>query len=123
MFFLLVGDAMAKDLVVNQQICDQMVIDHTPDADVAYKPSEDMGPPADIGGTKQIQLPKEIKIPISVDTQKYMGALGNPANSGLDYADLGSVVVHDDGRVYYNGQPLFDEDQQAIKEACKKLKG
>jgi len=50
-----------------------------------------------------------------------MGALGNPANSGLDYADLGSVVVHDDGRVYYIGQPLFDEDNTAIKEACKKL--
>lgn len=118
------SDVFANDLVVTKKMCEQLVIDHTPDADVAYKPDQDldMGPPADIGGTRQIKLPEEIRVPINVDLQKYMGSVGNPPLAGLDYGELGSVVVHSDGRMYYNGQPLFDEDAYAIKEACRKLK-
>lgn len=121
---LLCNPAAAGNLTVNKEFCDQFVIEHTPDEDVNYKPdaSGDIGPPADLGGPLTIKLPKTVTVPINIDAQRYMGSLGNPANSFLDYANLGYVTMHDDGRIYFNGQPLFHEDEQAIKQACQKLR-
>ncbi len=119
------SNALAKEIVVNKEFCDFYVIEHVPDADVEYKSdtSGDMGPPGDIGGALNVKMPKSISIPIQIDTSQYMGSLGNPANSFLDYAQLGFVKVKEDGRIYFNGQPLFHEDEFAVKEACRKLRG
>jgi hypothetical protein len=116
-------DSQAHEILVTQEMCDQMV-EAIPDSDVAYKPDTtgEMGPPADLGGPLSIKLPKRVSIPINIDTSKYMGSLGNPPGSSLNAAEMGSVTFHDDGRIYYNGQPLFHEEEFAIKEACKKLK-
>lgn len=36
-------------------------------------------------------------------------------------SELGKVIFHQDGRIYYNGQPLFSEDHFKIKQACQKI--
>ena len=46
-----------------------------------------------------------------------------PANAGQYVADAknGKVTV-EDGKAYFNGQPLATGNQNAIAEACKALK-
>jgi len=123
--FWISGEVLAREIVITKEFCDFYVIEHVPDADVEYKPdsSDDIWPPADIGGALNVKMPKSIRIPIQIDTSKYMGSLGNPADSFLDYAELGYVKVNEDGRIYFNGQPLFHEDEFAVKQACRKLRG
>lgn len=50
-----------------------------------------------------------------------MKALDNPKNNFLDYAELGYVEMKEDGRIYFNDQPLFNEDNFALIQACKEL--
>lgn len=75
LFILMQAHAIARDVEVTREMCDQLVTEHTPDADVAYKPQDDsnFGPPADLGGAIVIKPPKTIKIPIKFDIAKYMG--------------------------------------------------
>ena len=45
----------------------------------------------------------------------------NQKNVFVNEGELGSVEVHMDGRLYYNGQPLFDEHEAQIRKACENL--
>lgn len=50
------------------------------------------------------------------------GQLKKPSQSYVDDAEVGRVTFHlKDHRLYFNGQPLFDEDRQKIKETCRKI--
>src|SRR3990167_8606504 len=119
-WILLLAESASAKVVVTKEICDQIMIDAVPDADVNYKPDEDPDmPPADLGGSIQIKLPKKITIPVNVDLHKYMEGVRNPRGTSLDYGEVGEIVVHDDGRLYFNGQPLFHEDEYKIKQACR----
>lgn len=121
---LSVAQAAHAKVVVNKEICDQIMIDATPEADVAYKPDEDPNvPPADIGGSIKIKPPTQINIPVYIDLQKYTGGGVIPPSSNQNSGDVGNIVVHSDGRIYFNGQPLFHEDEYMIKQACRELQG
>ena len=92
-----------------------------PAPDVAYKPGVDVYgrrvAPADLGGGSPIKLPKEITIDIGIDLEEKYGLGAGGTYTGT--ADIGKVKVKD-GRVTFNGQPLGDQEQQAIAEACRK---
>ena len=48
--------------------------------------------------------------------------LNMKSQSYLDYAEIGEFTFNlKDNRLYFNGQPLFDEDREQIKEMCRKL--
>lgn len=55
-------------------------------------------------------------------TGKTLAELGvsNQKTTFVEKASVGSVEVHMDGRAYFNGQPLFNEEQAALKEACRR---
>lgn len=55
-------------------------------------------------------------------TGKSLAALG-VSDLKIPYvkeASVGSVVFYLDGRAYFEGQPLFNQDQAQIKEACRR---
>lgn len=95
---------------------------HVPAADVAYRPGVDVDgkdvAPADIGGGVKIELPKEFEIPITVDLQKKLGIPSNPALFQTDHFKVGTVTYRD-GRAYFNGQPLQDEEAARLSELCQ----
>ncbi|ARN84166.1 hypothetical protein [Candidatus Nucleicultrix amoebiphila] len=39
----------------------------------------------------------------------------------INYADIGTVKVKENGEIYFNDQPLFNEQQMQIRKACEKL--
>lgn len=106
------------------------LIKHTPDADVAYQPGVDVHgkpvAPADLPGGTQIQLPKTITIPLTLqlvkvlnlDTTKYpYNQFGNSTE-----AQLGVLTVTGD-HVLFNGKPLSDEQQSNLAVLCMKADG
>lgn len=54
-------------------------------------------------------------------TSKTLAELGvsNQKTTFVGKASVGSVEVHMDGRAFFNGQPLFSEEQAALKKACR----
>tara|TARA_A100000171_G_C2127803_1_gene144684 strand:- start:927 stop:2000 length:1074 start_codon:yes stop_codon:yes gene_type:complete len=57
------------------------------------------------------------------DINKSLAKLGitSQKNVFVEKASLGTVTIHMDGRAYFNGQPLFDKEQQALKKACQRI--
>jgi hypothetical protein len=112
------GRAAGK-ITVSRKNC-ATIVTHTPSADVTYKPGVDVRErkvvPADLGGGSPIKLPKEITIDIGIDLEEKYG-LG----AGGDYTgttNVGKVTVKN-GHVTFNGQPLGNQEQQAITAACR----
>ena len=103
----------------------QRLVRHAPAPDVAYQPGVDVNGrpvvPADLGSGVRIQVPEVIQIPIDVDLQDRFGL---PPDRELFKADafIGSVVVTvQDGRAYFNGQPLQDEAAFALSQRCQEI--
>ena len=109
----------AGKLTVSKKDCARVVA-HASSADVTYKPGTDIHgrkvAPADLGGGSPIKLPREIIIDIGIDLEeKYdLGAGGDYTGT----ANIGKVKVIN-GRVTFNGQPLGNQEQQAIGAACR----
>ncbi|MGB0935405.1 MAG: hypothetical protein ACPGXY_04990 [Alphaproteobacteria bacterium] len=57
----------------------------------------------------------------TADFQKKFDTLNLKKTSFVEDAFLGNIEAHLDGRLYYNGQPLFQQDQWQIKEACRRV--
>ena len=65
----------------------------------------------------RIEPPKEINIPINID----LGTLlGTPTDKFQTSNTQVSTVTYKNGRVYYNGQPLQNQQQAKIAAACQK---
>ncbi len=100
--------------------CSRLVA-HVPAPGVEYAPGVDVRgrpvAPADLGGRPEIKFPDTIEIPVYLD--------GLPANSNLwklDDAKVGTVAIRvEDGRAWFNGQPLTSEEHHAMARACQKL--
>lgn len=116
--------AQAAKITVTESQC-AGVTAHTPDASVAYTPGVTATgapvAPANLPGSSfTVTPPKKITIDIDIELQERFGL---PANAGQYVADakIGKVTV-EDGKAYFNGQPLATGNQNAIAEACKALK-
>lgn len=127
-FFLICTDSWAAQIKVTKEFCDQYLVESIPDADVAYKPDDsNMGPPVDVGGSITVKPPKSMDIFVDLNMGKYHKGHNINPNSNKHrnkyLKDMGvDITVNDDGRIYMGDQPLFHEDEVALKEACRKLK-
>jgi len=118
--FLTVSDVDAGKVRITKKDCRKLVR-HMAAPDVDYQPGVDAHGrpvvPADLGGGSPIKVPDEITFNIGKDLAKEF----NPKYAGE--AVFGKVTVKKDGRVFWNGQPIGDQSQNAIAEACRKAYG
>lgn len=75
---------------------------------------------ADLPGSSPIKLPETISIDIGFDLDKKYGLGSGGKYTGESV--IGKVTVKGD-KVFFNGQPLDQNDQAAIAEACRKTYG
>ncbi len=113
-------------LTITSDDCSKLV-QHVPAPGVEYKPGVDVEgnpvAPADLGGTPVIKMPEVVHIPITVDIAKRYGI---PATSNLfkPEAYIGSARVNiQDGRAWFNGQPLSSDEQHALSRLCMQAGG
>ena len=113
--------ASAATVVVQADDCASLV-EHVPDSDVAYRPGVDADgaavTPADLGGSLRITPPREIKIPIQIDLQKKFGVPTDTTLFSTSDTTVGTVTYRD-GRLWYDGQPLQDEETARIAKLCR----
>lgn len=113
-------EADAPRVTVTEGQCRALTA-HVPAPDVAYQPGTDvMGrpvAPADLPGGSRIALPDSFDIPITVDLGDRYGIPADPSLFDGE-VQVGTVTLQD-GRLYFNGQPLTPEDEQAIAYACR----
>ncbi len=112
----------AATVIITKADCAALVR-HVAEPGVAYEPGIDVnGRPvvaADLGDTPEIKLPEEIAIAITVDIDKRFNI--PPAQDLFrPEAYIGTVIVKQDGRAYFNGQPLTSEESHALSTACQK---
>ena len=74
--------------------------------------------PADLGGSLRIARPREIKIPIQIDLQKKFGVPTETTLFSTSDTTVGTVTYRD-GRLWYDGQPLQDEETARIAKLCR----
>lgn len=113
--------ADAQTVTVTAETCAALT-EHAPAPDVAYVPGVDARGnavvPADLGGTPVVELPAEFSIPINVDLAKRLGVPADPAHYQTRNFEIGTVTVRD-GRAYFNGQPLQDEEAARLSRLCQ----
>lgn len=110
---------------LNSSFC-QALVKHVPDADVAYQPGVDVHGkpvvPADLPGTNTLQIQQPITIPLTAGLMKILNfpTTSFPFNT-MERTDinLGTLTVDGD-KVFYNGQPLSDEQQDKLAVLCMK---
>jgi hypothetical protein len=99
------------------------LVKHVPAPDATYQPGVDVygNPvaPADLNGGTRIQLPETIVLDIEVDLLAPRFGMPDPALFDPD-AEMGEVV-YENGRFYYNGQPLQDEAEAELAARCQKI--
>lgn len=111
----------AAKVKVTKRQCAQVLVNSG--ADVAYKPGVDARGRKVAGANlkstgPKIEPPKEISFDINYDlSSKVSGAGGNVYDPNFK---VGTVTVKD-GVPYFNGQPLEDQEQKKLAEACKKI--
>ena len=119
------GIAPAEDISVTltREDC-QRLTRYVPDPGVAYQPGVDVNgravAPADLGGAPALQIPETIQITIYIDLQDRLGFPANDKNFEAD-ALLGVVTLGPDGRAFFNGQPLQDEEQYELSRRCQEI--
>lgn len=113
--------ADAQMVTVTAETCARLA-EHVPDADVTYTPGVDAEgnpvTPADLGGGTRIEPPTAFSIPITIDLQRRLGVPPDPAQYQTENFTVGTVTVRD-GRAWFNGQPLQDEDQARLSRLCQ----
>jgi hypothetical protein len=109
---LAAAPAMAQErLVIRRDACDQLV-NLSPPADVEYRPGVDARgrpvAPADLPAESNPRV-DEIFIEIDADTRRRFFA---------GEASVGVVVIQDN-KAYFNGQPLEDREQAMVSQLCR----
>lgn len=105
----------AATVTITAETCADLT-EHVPDASVAYRPGVDSDgdavAPATLGGGFQVEPPREITIPIQISP--------GPKSSLYSTSDttIGKVTYRD-GRVWYNGRPVQDEEAARISRLCQ----
>ncbi|MBK18971.1 MAG: hypothetical protein CMM52_09065 [Rhodospirillaceae bacterium] len=114
--------AEAQTVSVSKADC-SLLVKHIPSSDVAYQPGIDANGrkvvSADLGGQPQITVPTEFSIPITVDLQKLLGLPANPNQFQTQNFSVGTVTVKE-GKVYFNGKPLQNEQAAKLSEFCQR---
>lgn len=107
---------VAETVTITAEDCARLN-EHVPDASVTYQPGVDVDgnkvAPATLGGGFQVKPPSEIKIPIQISP--------GPASTQFSTSDTTiGTVTYKNGRVYYNGKPVQDDEAARIAKLCQK---
>ncbi len=111
---------------LNEKICRSLNINADPNPDVAYQPGRDAEDkpvaPADLSSSLSIEVPKKISIPVHLRGKNFSAPLEAPYGLSLEQGDLGHIDIDvTTGKIYYNGQPLFNHQEQEIRERCSSI--
>jgi hypothetical protein len=127
-FLFFSTSALAASSAVDPALC-RTVTQHTPKADVAYQSGVDVhGKPvasADLPDSPQMQLPDQVKIPLTFDLAKTL----NLDTSAYPYnqfgkgteVQLGELTV-EGSTVMFNGKPITSAQQERLAVLCLKAK-
>ena len=107
---LMVSPAAAQEIVV-QDLCGFSPQYQQP-AGVEFKAETDDVVAADINPLNT-GVPSVIHIPITVQLAERFPSLGLPSDLELE-PDVGSIAIHQDGRIEYNGQDISAQ----VKRTC-----
>lgn len=101
------------------------LVAHRPDADVAFQPGVDVHgraiAPADVpGGVGRVSVfPLEIPLTADLATVLNVPTVNFPFNAmKRNDIKLGELTLNEAGKVFYNGQPLSDEQQENLAVVC-----
>ena len=135
LLILFVFQAFAAELRMDRSVC-QYVIKHIPDADVTYRPGEDVEgrkvAPADLNPSPiNKTIEHEIAIKLFNNTAQVFGLpapqLPQPGPPGETpttvplvetETDIGYITLKN-GEAYLNGHPLSGDQQDALAVLCK----
>ena len=137
-FRLVMADADRADRIRISRLDCQRLVPHVVRPDVRYRPGvgvrgEHVVPP-DLKPRTRLHLPDSYAIAITVDLcerldpetrRRLCRRKGNRRVARLERYDAelyaGTVTVAGNGRrVYFNGQPLNDEETEIVREACQR---
>ena len=126
-FMLLsIGAPMSRGatITVTASDCSGLVA-HKPNVGVNYVPGVDVDGKAvvsaDLNSGPPINLPKMVKIPITVDLASRFGL---PSEYLSDNMNVGNAKVQvKDGRAMFNGRPLSSDATHALARACQRGMG
>lgn len=115
--------APAAGMQMDAAFC-RALVKHVPSADVTYTGGRDVQGrpvvPADLSGTPQLKLPESYSMPLSADiiTALGLGRAALPYKPGGDQAvALGTLTIEGE-KVFYNGQPITDDQQDNLSVLC-----
>lgn len=109
----------ALEVEVSEKSCRQLV-EHYPDSSVSadYQPGLDVRgkavAPADLNSGAEIEPPDEVRFRLTftpLDDRRYAETS----------ADLGELTVKNNGRVYFQGMALQDEEAYELSRKCQEL--
>jgi hypothetical protein len=117
--FLAAAPAAAQDrLVIRRDVCDQLA-NLSPSADVEYRRGVDARgrpvAPADLSPESNPRV-DEIVIEIDADMRRRFGL--SPARRFFAGEVNVGVVVIQDNKAFFNGQPLEDREQAMLAQFC-----
>lgn len=96
---------------------------HAMAPDVSYRPGVDVQgravAPADLPSDSTLALPRDIPINIGIPVSTLLGR-NSPYLTRDAKIQVGQVVVQQDGRVLFNGQPVTDEGRDQLIAACRR---
>jgi hypothetical protein len=99
------------------------LVAYVPAPGVDYQPGVDVRGetvvPADLESNVEIALPERFLIPIEVDLAQRLGLPWNPDRFQAE-AFIGVVEVRGE-RLYFNGQPLQNEEKAELAALCREL--
>ena len=116
------GDKADNTIVIDTAAC-RWAQRHVAAADVEYRPGVDVNgrpvAPADLPGSNNVALPKEIQIGITADIAKRFKLPPNALYAGEAY--IGTVAVDTlSGKVTFNGQPIDNDAERELVALCAK---
>lgn len=121
-WLLLPCAAVAQDRVTVDTSNCQLLMRHAMAPDVTYRPGVDVQGravvPADLPSDSTLNLPRDIPINIEIPVSTLLGR-NSPYLTRDAKIQVGQVVVQQDGRVLFNGQPVTDEGRDQLIAACR----
>ena len=101
----------------------QLLMRHAMAPDVTYRPGVDVQGravvPADLPSDSSLNLPRDIPINLEIPVSTLLGR-NSPYLTRDAKIQVGRVVVQQDGRVLFNGQPVTDEGRNQLIAACRR---
>ena len=114
--------ASAQTVSIKAADCAHLVR-HVAQSDVAFEAGVDLQGrfvvPADTQGSVRVEIPKKLSIPITVDLQKKLGIPVDPNLFQTQNFSVGTVVW-ENGKGYFNGQPLQSDESEQLAALCQK---